>query len=74
MFRGRSKGGMLTRSWPSRMIRPEVGVSKPANMRSKVVLPQPEEPSRAKISPLAIERLTRSTARCVPKFLLSSMS
>ena len=33
-------------------MRPEVGVSKPASMRSSVVLPQPDEPSSAKISPL----------------------
>ena len=35
-------------------MRPAVGVSKPASMRSSVVLPQPEPPSRAKSSPLSI--------------------
>ena len=34
-------------------MRPDVGVSKPASMRSSVLLPQPDEPSSAKISPLA---------------------
>ena len=43
-----------------------VGVSKPAIMRSRVVLPQPEGPSSAKISPLAMSRLTWSTARLPP--------
>ena len=43
-------------------MRPELGVSKPASMRSSVVLPQPDEPSRAKISPLAMSRLTLFTA------------
>jgi hypothetical protein len=43
-------------------MRPLVGVSKPASMRSSVVLPQPDEPSSAKISPLAMSRLTWLTA------------
>ena len=43
-------------------MRPEVGVSKPASMRSSVVLPQPDEPSSAKISPWAMSRLTWLTA------------
>ena len=54
MFIGRSYGGSSARSRPSSMIVPEVGVSKPASMRSSVVLPQPDEPSRANTSPLAM--------------------
>src|SRR5947208_6097506 len=54
---------MPARSWPLSTMRPEVGVSKPASMRSSVVLPQPEEPSRAKTSPLAMSTETLSTAR-----------
>ena len=38
-------------SSPSIRMLPEVGVSKPASMRSNVVLPEPEPPSRQKISP-----------------------
>ena len=33
-------------------IRPPVGVANPASIRSSVVLPQPEAPTRANISPL----------------------
>ena len=46
----------------SRML-PEVGVSKPASMRNSVVLPQPLEPSSAKISPFWMSMETWSTAR-----------
>ena len=52
MFTGRSYGGTPVMSSPSIRIRPEVGVSKPPSMRSSVVLPHPEAPSRQKISPL----------------------
>jgi hypothetical protein len=51
MFTGRRQGGTADMSWPSISIRPEVGRSKPASMRSSVVLPQPEGPRRAKNSP-----------------------
>ena len=37
-------------STPSMKMRPAVGRSKPASIRSSVVLPQPEAPSRQKIS------------------------
>src|SRR5664279_5383649 len=62
MFIGRAYEGRPARSWPSSVIEPEVGVSKPASMRSSVVLPQPDEPSRAKISPLTMSIETLSTA------------
>ncbi len=38
MLIGRSYGGSPARSWPSSRMRPEVGVSKPASMRSSVRL------------------------------------
>ena len=38
-------------STPSISTRPEVRVSKPASIRSRVLLPQPEPPSRQKTSP-----------------------
>ena len=42
---------------------PLSGISKPASMRSKVVLPQPDGPSSEKNSPRLISKLTSSTAR-----------
>ena len=41
-------------SLPSSRIRPSVGCSKPAIIRSVVVLPQPDGPSIEKNSPLGI--------------------
>src|SRR5882757_7856357 len=52
-------------------MRPASGLSKPANKRSSVVLPQPEPPSRANSSPRPTSRSTRSTATIGPKRLLS---
>ena len=66
MLIGRSGGGRPRDRLPSSTMRPEVGVSKPASMRSSVVLPQPEEPSRAKISPLAMSIETWLTATAPP--------
>ena len=54
--------------------RPEVGASQPASMRRSVVLPQPDPPSRQKISPLKMDRETLSTATKSPKrFVTCSM-
>ncbi len=50
MLTGRFQGGTAAMSWPSIRMRPAVGCSKPASMRSSVVLPQPEGPSSAKNS------------------------
>ena len=50
MLTGRRLGGTPEMSSPSSRIWPEVGTSKPASMRSNVVLPQPDGPSRAKNS------------------------
>ena len=58
----------MARSSPSTKIRPEVMVSNPAIMRSKVDLPQPELPSKANNSFLAIDKLTLSTAVLSPNF------
>src|SRR5437867_9882815 len=52
-------------------MRPALGVSKPASMRSSVVLPQPEPPSSANSSPLRISSETLSTAVKAPKALLT---
>ena len=44
-------------SWPSMKIRPDVGCSNPASMRSSVVLPQPDPPSSENSLPLCnVER------------------
>src|SRR6516164_6168678 len=56
-------------STPSSRIWPWVGCSKPAIMRSVVVLPQPEEPSSEKNSPAGMWRLIPSTAFTAPKRL-----
>ena len=52
----------LTRRPPT-MMSPEVAVSSPAIIRSVVVLPQPEGPSRQTTSPAPTSRSTASTAR-----------
>src|SRR5712671_5098465 len=65
MLTGRWCGGTPITS------RPASGVSKPASRRSKVVLPQPEPPSRANSSPRSMARSTLSTAVTAPKRLLT---
>src|SRR6476469_3192839 len=49
-------------SLPLRVIVPEVGVSRPATIRSVVVLPQPDGPSRAKKEPVGTSRSSDFTA------------
>ena len=56
-------------SCPPNKMRPEVGYSNPASMRNRVDLPQPELPSRAKISPLRMDSDTSLTAATSPKRL-----
>jgi hypothetical protein len=62
---------MPAMSWPSMKTVPEVGCSNPASMRSSVVFPQPEPPSRQKISPLKIRNETLLTATKLPKRLVT---
>ena len=52
MLVGRAKGGNWVISTPSMNTWPAVGASKPASIRSKVDLPQPEPPRMANNSPL----------------------
>src|SRR5688500_19002455 len=54
-------------SRPFWITRPRVCVSRPAMIRSSVVLPQPEGPSRQTNSPCATERLTPRSATKAPK-------
>src|SRR2546429_3894404 len=60
---------------PPMKIPPAVGRSSPAIIRSRVVFPEPEEPSSTRNSPSRIERSTPSTAcrspNCFLKFRIS---
>src|SRR6185312_3928448 len=51
---------------------PELGVSSPASMRSKVVLPQPEGPTSTRNSPSRTDRSMPSTALPESKCLVSA--
>src|ERR1700733_16332346 len=71
MLVGRWFGATADIGWLSMKISPSVGVSNPASMRSKVVLPQPEGPSSEKNSPWAMSKLTWLTAFTGPKALVT---
>src|SRR5689334_8860655 len=62
----RCGGSVSMRCSPNRM-RPVSSSQNPATMRSSVVLPQPDGPSRVKNSPSRAASDTLSTARTVPK-------
>src|SRR5216117_2778932 len=67
----RARGGTSPSTrWSPMWISPDVGRSSPAIMRSKVVFPEPEEPSRTRNSPSRIDRSTPSTAWRSPKCFL----
>ena len=66
MFMSRRLGGTPTMFSPYSRTWPDVGCSKPAIIRSVVVLPQPDGPSSEKNSPVSIARSTRSTAWTLP--------
>src|SRR5437763_11720426 len=59
-------GGSVSMRLPPKRIWPAVRSAKPAIVRSSVVLPQPEGPSKVKNSPSLISSDTSSTARTVP--------
>src|SRR5215216_135520 len=61
-------------TWPSNLIWPDVGSTRPATMRSVVVLPHPEGPRRVTNSPSAMSALTLSTARVDPNRFVTSIS
>src|SRR6266850_3563844 len=67
-----ASSGACARSWPLIVIRPLVGLSRPAMMRMVVVLPAPFGPRKPWISPGSTERLTPSTAVKEPYFLTSA--
>ena len=58
----RARGGRWVTVWPPIRTSPAVGGSSPPIMRSKVVLPQPEGPSRTRNSPSVLARSIPSTA------------
>src|SRR3954453_12955721 len=74
MFTGLRFAGTVVTSVPWSTTRPASGVSKPAIIRSVVVLPQPLGPSREKNSPSSISNVTSFTAGAVPKLLLTPAS
>ena len=61
----RASGAAWVMSCPRRIMRPASGTSNPPIMRSVVVLPQPEGPSSASISPTPRSKLARSYRRGV---------
>ncbi len=67
------RSASLTTASPM-LMRPVVFCSRPAIMRSVVVLPQPEGPSSVRNSPASTFRLTRSTASAGPKVRLTFSS
>src|ERR1051325_9014453 len=54
--------GSVARSWPLTTMRPDVGFSRPAIIRSVVVLPAPFGPRKPWISPALTSSGTPSTA------------
>ena len=59
----RFSGGSRVMSSPPTRMTPSSGITKPAIERNNVVLPQPELPSSAIISPRSTPRLTWSSTR-----------
>src|SRR6266508_77392 len=74
MAMSRSLGGRSLTTRSPMAISPEVISSRPATMRSVVVLPQPDGPTRTMNSLSRIVRLTSLTACTSSYFLLSSFS
>src|ERR1700685_3143404 len=66
---GRRCGGMAASRWSSSSMRPEVASSKPARMRSNVVLPEPLSPSRVRNSPCSTSNEMDASTVCSPKRL-----
>ena len=56
-----------SRGCPNKSASPSLGGSKPVSIFMVVVLPQPFEPTKPKISPRSMVKLTRSTAVKSPK-------
>src|ERR1700728_90330 len=69
----RLAAGIRETSLPSTVTEPESAASKPARIRSAVVLPQPDGPSSATSSPGAISSDRPDRARTAPKWRLRSV-
>ena len=69
---GRLYGFLCVTSSVPMTMRPALGSSRPATIRSVVVLPQPEGPSRAKNDPDGIVKVRSSTALKLPNRLVTS--
>ena len=74
MLTSRSNGARRVTSRPWRRIRPSVGSSKPAIIRSVVVLPEPDGPSIEKNSPSRTSRSMPSTAATSPNRFVTPSS
>src|SRR6202049_4837808 len=72
MSRARGAGSLTTRS--AMRTSPSVISSRPAIMRSAVVLPQPDGPTRQMNSPSAMSRLSLSTASVPAAYRLVRLS
>src|SRR5579859_1438549 len=55
-------------------MRPPSGISSPASIRSTVVLPLPEGPSRARKAPSGTVKVTPSAAAVAPKRFVRSVT
>src|SRR5258705_11483704 len=69
MPKPRFSAARLVMTFPSKLIVPESGVSRPAIILSVVVLPQPEGPSSPKNSPRSTSSETPATAAVLSNFL-----
>ena len=54
--------GVVAVSWPSKCTLPRVGAYRPTSRRATVLLPQPDSPTSASVSPLRMLNETPSTA------------
>src|SRR3569833_3384505 len=71
MLTGRPPYARPVMSSPSILMQPASGLSKPEISRSRVVLPEPDAPTRQKKSPRAISSDTPATAGTDPKLLVT---
>src|SRR6266540_3020140 len=74
MAMSRRRGARSVTSVPPIEMRPSVASSRPATIRSNVVLPQPEGPTNTMNSPSSMRRSTLSTATTPPEKCLETCS
>ena len=67
--RARKRGGKEVTGLSPKKMSPASGSTKPASMRNRVVLPQPDGPNKKNNSPAAISSVTSSRATVGPKCL-----